>query len=259
MARVLIETQPWGVIQDVSGNALIGQSVHIANTDTTAATTWSAQTGGSSTTADQTTGSNGAIPRYIEVGEYDIIVAGVTKRVEALSGVRATDAWAPGSSICDNGIRLVSPDNITLTSAQLFLAGGCVLPNRVQISSMTFVSGATAAVTPTNQWACLVDTGLNVLAKSADRTTEAWGALAAKTFTLSSPYTPTVDTPVYVGLVVVAATVNNLRGHANSGTIIGLSPSLGGGSTTALTTPASLGATVTAPTAGNGVPYTYLS
>jgi hypothetical protein len=86
MARVLIETQPWGVIQDTSGNALVGQSVHIANTDATAATTWSAQTGGSSTTADQSTLSNGAVPRYIDEGEYDVTVAGVTKRVEAVAG-----------------------------------------------------------------------------------------------------------------------------------------------------------------------------
>jgi hypothetical protein len=90
MARVLIATQSWspitrnalGVLQ-IQANTL----VTIANTDASAATTWSAQTGGSSSTAAQLTDSNGNIQRWIDEGEYDITVGGESaKRVEAVAG-----------------------------------------------------------------------------------------------------------------------------------------------------------------------------
>jgi hypothetical protein len=64
----------------------------MANPDGTAATTWTAQTGGSSTTANTVTDSNGAMPNWIEEGEYDQTIDGVTKRVQAVaaSGLTST-------------------------------------------------------------------------------------------------------------------------------------------------------------------------
>lgn len=99
MARVLMATQPWGVIQrrDVNGvvSASAAKTVHMANLDSSAATTWTAQTGGSSTTADTVTDANGAMPNWIEEGEYDQTIDGVTKRVEATSGAtRAVQSFA---------------------------------------------------------------------------------------------------------------------------------------------------------------------
>jgi hypothetical protein len=115
MARVLMATQPWGVIQrrDVNNvvSILATKTVHMANTDGSAATTWTAQTGGSSTTADTITDSNGAMPNWIEEGEYDQTIDGVTKRVEASGtgpGIRiiatATSATAVQAAITSLGV-----------------------------------------------------------------------------------------------------------------------------------------------------------
>lgn len=89
MDRVYIGTQPWGTFQDVLGTAHVGISVAIKNRDGTAATHWSAASGGSSSTAAITTDSNGTLARYIEAGEYQIDVAALSitgRRVEAAKG-----------------------------------------------------------------------------------------------------------------------------------------------------------------------------
>jgi hypothetical protein len=89
MARVLMATQAWGVIQrrDVNNvvSILATKTVQMANPDGSAATTWTAETGGSSTTANTVTDSNGAMPNWIEEGVYDQTIDGVTKRVQAVS------------------------------------------------------------------------------------------------------------------------------------------------------------------------------
>jgi hypothetical protein len=74
------------------------------------------------------------------------------------------------------------------------------------VSSLTFVSGGTAAATPTNQIAALYS--------ADDALTEAWAADVAKTFTLAAPVTIPRD-GWYVGaLAVAAATVPTLAGTA---------------------------------------------
>ena len=84
--RVLISTQAWGIVQDTAGNVLVGQSVTIKNTDGGNATTWTAESGGSSSTSALTTSASGSIPNWIEPGTYDVTVAGVTQRVQAVLG-----------------------------------------------------------------------------------------------------------------------------------------------------------------------------
>jgi hypothetical protein len=93
MSRVQIDAMPWGVVQDEFGTALNGLTVQLKIADTvTAATHYSAVTGGTSSTADLVTNnglvkaSGSSLPRYIETGTYDMTVDGVTKRVEATPG-----------------------------------------------------------------------------------------------------------------------------------------------------------------------------
>jgi hypothetical protein len=150
-------------------------------------------------------------------------------------------------------------DQITLlTSGTLYLTHSReVLPAGVPIDSLTFVSGGTGATTPTNQWACLVDESLNVLAKSNDDTTTAWAGDAAKTFTFATPYVPTADAALYFGLMVAAATPPQIMCAASRQGPVAIAPRLFGPSTTGLTTPASLGATATAVGVGGNVPFAY--
>lgn len=89
MARTYIAYEPWGTYQDPSGNALIGLAVTLKNKDGTAATHYSAETGGTSSTGAMTTDSNGQLARYVETGEYLLNVASlgiVDKEVHAVSG-----------------------------------------------------------------------------------------------------------------------------------------------------------------------------
>lgn len=147
-----------------------------------------------------------------------------------------------------------------LQSGVLSVHGGAVLLPEVPVDSITFVSAQTAAVTPTNQWAVLLDQDRNVLAKSEDLLTEAWDTFTEKTFSLATPYVPSEVEPVYLGLVVVAATPPTLRGIsiASGQTPATLPPILSGVSTGGLTNPASLGPTADPLTIAAGQAYAYV-
>lgn len=175
---------------------------------------------------------------------------------------RREDAWKPAAAIAETFPRTHSGfgNQSALTSGTLRLGGGLVIPSGRTVSTITFCSATQALVTGSNQWFCLVDTALNVLGKTADDTSTAWAANTPKTLTLSAPYTPTADTPVYVGLLVVASTVPTLVGvNIQAANLSAVSPGLAGNSTTGLTTPASLGAAAAALTASAVLPYAYVS
>lgn len=125
-------------------------------------------------------------------------------------------------------------------------------------------SGGTGATTPTQQIAGIFDdaagttsgTPRALLRASTNLTNTAWGANAVQTFTLTSTYTPTRTGMFYIGLFQVAATPAQIY-FISSGlqvvpNLANLSPSLGGQSTTGLTT--ALPNPAAAPTsAGSGV------
>ena len=79
------------------------------------------------------------------------------------------------------------------------------------VTSITFVSGSTAAGSPTNQWFALADSNRLVLAVTADDTTTAWTPTTAKTLTVASgPFVPTYSGLHYVGFMVTATTMPSL-------------------------------------------------
>jgi hypothetical protein len=92
MARTEIASQAWGVVlTDSSPGRFLrpakDQTVTITNLDGSPATTWSAVTGGTSSTASLLTNSDGEIPRYIEGGTYLLSVGDEPgRRVDAVSG-----------------------------------------------------------------------------------------------------------------------------------------------------------------------------
>jgi hypothetical protein len=132
------------------------------------------------------------------------------------------------------------------TSGTLRLNGGLVVPRGVTVTNLSaFAVGAGS--TMLNQWFCLVDQSGNVLAKTSDDTSAAWGALSYKTLALSTPYTPTATIAVYVGTVVtVSVPPTGMPTHPQktAGNIGDQLPKIACNSTTGLTNPASLGATV---------------
>lgn len=167
-------------------------------------------------------------------------------------------AWRATSSLAESFPlgRYLATASQSITSGTLRLSGGAVLPAGKTVNTITFVSSGTAAVTPTNQWFCLVDQSLNVLAKTVDDLTTAWAGNTAKTLTISGGYTPTADIAVFMGIMVAAATPPSINGIALTTALAAMSsPMPYGNSTTGLTTPGSLGATTVAPAAAGAFLY----
>ncbi|PBC80116.1 hypothetical protein BX265_4952 [Streptomyces sp. TLI_235] len=137
-----------------------------------------------------------------------------------------------------------------MTSVPIYLRKGDV------VTSLTFRSGATAAGTPTNQWAALYSSAATpaLLAQSADGTSAAWAATTNKTFTLASAVTITADGWYWAAIMVKATTVPSLVGAsttASAGITTG-EKNLAQTSGSALT--ATAPATIATPTAAATVP-----
>jgi hypothetical protein len=130
------------------------------------------------------------------------------------------------------------------------------------VSNVTFVVGATAAVTPTAGYAVLRDPAGAKLVQTADFGSTARGANTAYTVALTAPYTVTVPGLYRVGLSFTAGTVPSVEGvtlgHAAVAGAIGLSaPILAQthGSAVGATAPA----TIATPTTVAAFPYLVLT
>lgn len=93
-----------------------------------------------------------------------------------------------------------------MTSVALPLQPGDVVTN------LTFVSGATAAGTPTNWWFALYSPAGALLSQSADQTSTAWAASTVKTLALATAQEATTAAVYYAAIMVKATTVPTLIG-----------------------------------------------
>lgn len=126
-------------------------------------------------------------------------------------------------------------------------------------SSATFENGTTALGSATHQWAALCDSSGNVVAVSADGTSGAWATNTPKTFTFSSPYTPSTSGMYYLALLVVATTPPTpLSLTGSSAALNTLTPILAG-TVASLTTPPVVSSSIGTISAGSTVIYGYLS
>lgn len=82
------------------------------------------------------------------------------------------------------------------------------------VTAITFVSGGTAAATPTAWWHALYDTDGSLLAQTADQGSAAWAADTAKKLNLSSPVTVPRRGWYTAATMVAAGTVPTLLGAA---------------------------------------------
>lgn len=129
------------------------------------------------------------------------------------------------------------------------------------ISSITFVSGATAADTPLNWWFALYDSAGAKLAQSADQTTTAWAASTVKTLALATAQRISAAGVVYAAVMVKATATPTLIGKN-----VALAVAAGGilsskvlaqtsGSTLTTTAPA----TIATPTSVPTIPFCVLT
>jgi hypothetical protein len=117
------------------------------------------------------------------------------------------------------------------------------------LTGLKFLTGTTAAVTPTNWWVCITNTSGTVLAVSADQTTT---AIPASTV-ITVPFTAPTLIPAggfYAFIMVVAATVPTIAGVTGLLNSPAIAPVFSGNSTTTgQTTPPAIAGSIGVPTA----------
>jgi hypothetical protein len=175
----------------------------------------------------------------VDIVRRDLALAPTGAKGETLSRMSATLS----------GATVLSTGRLSLVA--------CYLPTGALISSITFVAGSQAAVTPTAQWFALYNSARGLLAQTVDDTTTSWAANAAKTLSIASPFTTTYSGLYYLGVMVAAGTVPSLNAVTVPSDATALVPIISGTSTTGLTTTAP--ATADALTALTRVPYAYAS
>lgn len=163
----------------------------------------------------------------------------------------------PASGLqCNMPISSVVNAVTSLVSGRLTLVR-CPVKKGQLITGISFFSVA-AAATPTHQVFALYDQNRNLIGTTSDDTNTAWAANTRKRLVLSSPYTPTADGWLYVGIAVTAGTVPTLGGIGTALQITGLAPIIHGSSSTSVTTPGSFPAVAAALTALLGTPAVLL-
>lgn len=131
----------------------------------------------------------------------------------------------------------------TPTSGTLYLVP-IWLPAGLVVSNITFVSGGTAAVSPTNWWFTLHNASKVAVARTADQTTTAWAAntimtkaIAQTTAGSATSYTTLNNGLHYLGIMIKATTVCNLVSEGSVADVVAsVSPGFGG-TDTGLSTP----------------------
>lgn len=141
--------------------------------------------------------------------------------------------------------RLDSGTNGVITSGTLYLVPIYLTAGQV-VSSITFVAGSTALAASTNKWFGLYDSSRNLLAATADDTSNAWALNTAKTLNIAniasgpaSSFTATYSGLHYLSLSVSATTVPTITsGTTANGPIATASPAWGASPTSQVTPPA---------------------
>lgn len=165
----------------------------------------------------------------------------------------------PAGSTAQTYARAQIDSNSATAASGVLNMTAIALPNNLVVNSLNLVTGTTAAITPTHQWAGLYNASRVLLAISADETTAAMAASTIQTYPIATiaqgaaaSFTTTYTGLYYVGIVVVAGTQPTWQGlTATDATPTTLPPILAGTSTGSLTTPSAFPTTagVITPTA----------
>jgi hypothetical protein len=151
----------------------------------------------------------------------------------------------------------IAADLVASLSTGVMTVVALPLAQNDQISTLTFLSGATAMVTPTNLWAALYDPSGNLLQQSTTGT-PAWGADTALAFALNAVVVAGATAVYFAALMVAATTVPTLMGKtvgraSASGAVVTGQVPLARTAGSALTTTAP--ATIATPTTIATIPY----
>ena len=166
---------------------------------------------------------------------------------------------ATGSTFVENFPRdQITTDLVASLVTAVMTTVALPLQQGESVSTLTFLSGATALGTPTHAWAALYDAGGNLLQQSADQPALAWAADTAVTFTLAAATVVAAAGVYFAALMVAATTVPTLMGKTTgrakaAGAILTGQKVLAQNSGSALTTTAP--STIASPTTQAVIPY----
>jgi hypothetical protein len=178
---------------------------------------------------------------------------------DALGYLNATDPASTGTFYRRNLPRVGLTDSAghtdhvalatgVMTSVPIFLSAGDTVTN------LSFVSGATAAGTPTAWWFALYDTQATpaLLEQTADQATAAWAANTVKTLALADPYVVARTGVHWAACMVTATTPPTLLGAIVARPVVTGEANLSQSSGSSLTTTAP--ATIATPAIKNFAP-----
>lgn len=177
-------------------------------------------------------------------------------RVNLLEQVGPTGKLVSGG-VGETFPRYLAATNTTALTSQTLYVQAITLTKSQVVTNITYVSGTTAAGTPTNWWFVLLDSSLVVKAVTADQLTTAWAADTIKTVAVGTPYTIPTSGLYYVGIMMKATTPISTVGIGALGktTVAGISPIIAATSSTGQTTPPALAATMGALTVSAIYPW----
>lgn len=110
--------------------------------------------------------------------------------------------------------RLQATGNLSALSTGVMLSVALPLQAGDVVTSLTFLSGGTAAGTPTDWWFALYDPSGNLLRQTADQLTAAWAANTPKTLALSTSYLASSAGVFRAAVMVTATTPPTIAGLA---------------------------------------------
>jgi hypothetical protein len=168
------------------------------------------------------------------------------------------DMWIPDSGVAQSyPLAIGNASGLSALTSGTVYCSGITLPAGVPINWVEWFSSSTAANTPTNQWAVLMDLSGRVVAVSSNLTTTAWAGNTRQRFTFTSQFTPAGAMPVWAGLCVTATAVPTLAGiNTNQFGSQNYAPRQVGASSAGQTTPPSVGAFLNKPAlSATGYPY----
>jgi hypothetical protein len=150
-------TQAWGWIADQRGNGLGNYTIQIKNLAGTAATHWDTVTGGTSSTADLLTNSDGTLPRFIEEGAYTLVVPSVlSRRVEAVASLATGKIldWTATTFYRQNALVRDASGNIQRANGDFTSAGTFSQTDWTQVpapgESISVAAGLRADIAPSD-------------------------------------------------------------------------------------------------------------
>lgn len=167
-------------------------------------------------------------------------------------------AGSPAGVFAETLDRLLAGSDLAIAATGVELSVGIPLNVGDLVTSITFVTGGTAAATPTAGYACLRSPAGALLAQTADFGSTARAANTAYTVTLATPQVIAARGLYRIGISFTAGTIPTLRGAALSNAALagnlGVSAAIlsqSHGSSVGATAPA----TTSSPTTTAVVPY----